>query len=60
MLENYLNQKVQVFLEIGGEKIIYTGYILSEQKTHFEFQDKFKQKLLISKEALIQIKKVEK
>ena len=59
MLEEYNKKKVQIFLQIGEDTIIYTGFILEENETHFKFRDKFNKELLLAKDSLKQVKEVE-
>lgn len=59
MLETYFGKTVQIFVEIDDRTLIYTGKILEETETHFRFLDKFGKELLLSKQALQQVKGVE-
>jgi len=59
VLEEWKNKQVKIFLTINEQPVIYTGQILEETETHFRFRDKFGQELLLSKQALQQVKGVD-
>jgi len=58
MLEKWIGKKVKIFLMLDEQQLVYTGKIIKEYETHFDFIDKYNKPLLLNKDDLKQVKEV--